>query len=90
MTCIHDNEVNNISECNLLNDILNPPKRTKILNGHYYFILHGRINSRKGKERFKKILILLEIGRSSTIVMGRKVEKYTQKKSCDAVAHSSW
>ena len=27
---IHDKEVNEISECNLLYDILNPPKRTKI------------------------------------------------------------
>ena len=32
MTCIHDNEVNNIAECNLLHDIINPPKRTKKLN----------------------------------------------------------
>ena len=30
MTCIHGNEVNKISECNLIHDILNPPKRTKI------------------------------------------------------------
>ena len=29
MTCIHDNEVNNIAECNLLHDTLNPSKRTK-------------------------------------------------------------
>ena len=30
ITCIHNNEVNNISECNLLHDIFNPPKRAKI------------------------------------------------------------
>ena len=29
MTRIHDIEVNKIAECNLLHDILNPPKRTK-------------------------------------------------------------
>ena len=30
--CIHDNEVNNISECNLLHDLINPLKHTKNLN----------------------------------------------------------
>ena len=29
MVCIHKNEVNKISECNLLHDILNPSKCTK-------------------------------------------------------------
>ena len=32
--CIHVNEVNKISECNLLHDILNPPKITKMFNKH--------------------------------------------------------
>ena len=31
MIYMHDNEVNNIAECNLLHDIINPPKRTKHL-----------------------------------------------------------
>ena len=30
MTRIHNNEVNNIAECNLLHDIINPPKLAKI------------------------------------------------------------
>ena len=30
MSCIHDNKVNNIAECNLLHDKLNTSKRTKI------------------------------------------------------------
>ena len=30
MIYIHDNEVNNISEYNLLHDIINPPKLVKI------------------------------------------------------------
>ena len=30
MTCIHENRVNILDECNLLHDILNSPKRTKI------------------------------------------------------------
>ena len=29
MTCIHGNEVNKTSECNLLHEILNPTKCTK-------------------------------------------------------------
>ena len=29
MTFIHDNKLNNISECYLLNDIINLPKHTK-------------------------------------------------------------
>ena len=54
MTRIHHNEVKNISECNLLHNIINPPKRAKKLNIHYYPILHGCMNTRKGKEKFKK------------------------------------
>ena len=30
MTSIHNNEVQNIYECNLLHDIIEPPKRAKI------------------------------------------------------------
>ena len=52
LTRIHDNEVNNISEYNLLHDIINPPKRVKCLNNHYSPILHGCMNIRKGKARF--------------------------------------
>ena len=53
MTYKQDNKVNDISECNLLHDKINPPKGTKILTGHYYPILHGCINTRKGKSKFK-------------------------------------
>ena len=34
MNSIHDNEVNNIAECNLLHDILNPSKQAKYTNSH--------------------------------------------------------
>ena len=47
MTRIHNNEDNNIAECNLLHDIINPSKRAKILNVQYSHILHGCINTRK-------------------------------------------
>ena len=30
MMRMHNNEVKNIAECNLLHDIINPPKRAKI------------------------------------------------------------
>ena len=48
MTRIHNNEANNIAECNLLHDIINPPKRAKILNSDYSHILHVCMNTRKG------------------------------------------
>ena len=71
MVFIHDKEVNKILEFNLLHDIINPPKRTKTLNIRYSIILHGCINTRKVKAKFKNFLILLGILCSSTIVMGR-------------------
>ena len=60
MTRIHDDEVNEISKCNLLNDIINPPKRTKILNSHNSPIIHGCINIIKGRANIKNFLILLD------------------------------
>ena len=73
MTRIHNNEVNNISECNLLHDIINTTKRSKQINSHYYYILHGCMNTRKDKAKFKKHCILLDSEFSSTIVMGSLV-----------------
>ena len=45
MNCIHENEVNKLAEINLLHDILNPSRRTKIKNYHYFPILHGCMNT---------------------------------------------
>ena len=53
MTRIHGKEVNKIDECNLLHDIINPPKRAKNLNRHYSPILHSCMNTRKCKAKFK-------------------------------------
>ena len=75
MTRIHDNEVNKISEWNLLHDIINPPKCTHNLNWHYSTILDEWMDTRKGKSKFKKLLILLDSGYIYTIVIGRRVEK---------------
>ena len=41
------------SECNLLHDIINPPRRAKDLNNHQSPILHGCMNTRKVREMFK-------------------------------------
>ena len=49
----HNNAVENIAEFNLLHDIINPPKHAKILNIHYWTILHGCMNNRKDKAKFK-------------------------------------
>ena len=50
---MHNNEVKNVVECNLLHEIINPPKCDNNLNGNYSPILHGFMNTRKGKAKFK-------------------------------------
>ena len=77
---MHDKEVNKIAESNLLHDIIKYFKRTKILYIHYSDILHGFMNNRKFTAKFKSFQILLESGCSSTIVMGRMVEKLKPEK----------
>ena len=80
MTRIHNNEVNNTSECNSLHEIINPPKCAKNLNSHYSPILHVCMNTRKGKAKFKNFCILLDSVCSYTIVMGRIIEKLSPEK----------
>ena len=80
MTCMHKKKVNKQAEWNLLHDILNPLKRTKIANIYNYPILHGYMNTQKGKAKIKKFLILLNIGCSSTIIMERLIPKKNPKK----------
>ena len=53
MNFIHYNKANNITECNLINDILNTSKLNKYINRHYYPILHGCMNTRGRKSKFK-------------------------------------
>ena len=50
---IHDKDINNIVEWNLLQCILNYSKLTKYINIHYYPIQYGCMNTRKGKAKFK-------------------------------------
>ena len=49
---MHDNKLNNIAEWNLLHDIFKLPKCTITLNSQYSPILHGCMNTRKGKAKF--------------------------------------
>ena len=51
--CIYDIKVINISKLNLLHDILNPSKCTKNINIHYSPILHGCMNTRRGKANLR-------------------------------------
>ena len=80
---IHDKEVNNISECNLLHDMINPHKRAKNINRYYSTIIHGCMNTRKNMEKFKNFWNILDSGFSSTIVMVSLVRKLRPQK--DAV-----
>ena len=75
MTRIYNNEVKNISECNLLHEIINPPKRAKKLTIHYSRIIHVCMNTKKGRAKFKNFRIILDSGCSSTVVMGMIVKK---------------
>ena len=69
INCIHNNEVNNIAECNLPYFISSYYKRTKNINRHYLPILHRCMNTCRRKYKCKSFCILLDSGCSSTIVM---------------------
>ena len=73
LNLINDNKVKNKSEWNLLHDILNPSKLTKNINIHYSPIMHGCMNSRKGKAKFQNFWIWLYSGCSYTIVIRRLI-----------------
>ena len=60
--------------------MINTPKRNKILNIHYSLILHGCINIRNSKDKFKNFQILLGSGCISTILTRRLVEKLHPEK----------
>ena len=53
MTCIQRNKLNQLARCKLPHDILNPSKRTKILNSPYSCILNGCMNTERGRSKFK-------------------------------------
>ena len=80
MIYIYDNEVNNVAEFNLLHDIINPPKRAKNVNIHYSPIIHGYLNIKNGRAKFKNFRIILDIVCSSTILIRRLVDKLDPEK----------
>ena len=80
MNHIHENEVNNISECNLLHGVLDPSKLTKNINIYHSPILRVCMNTCRGKAKFKNFRILLVSGFSSTIVMRSLLDKLKAKK----------
>ena len=67
MIYIYGNEVNNISEFNLIHDIIHPTKCAKNINIHYSPILHGCMNTRKGRAKFKNYPSYQNHGTTSTI-----------------------
>ena len=77
ITCKHKKKVNNIAECNVLYGMINPSKRTKLLNSHYSPILIGCMNTRKGKSRFNNFQILLDSRCSSIIIIGKLIKNHS-------------
>ena len=61
MNSIHDDKVNHTYESHSLHDILNPSRRTKDMNSHYSPVIHGFVNTHKGRARFNNFRILLDI-----------------------------
>ena len=59
--------------------MINPSKHTKNRNSNYSLILNVCINTRKVKAKFNNFQILLYIGYSSTVVMGRPIIKLKPK-----------
>ena len=53
MEIIHENDINDISECSLIYDILNISKCKE--KSHYSPILHGCMNARRGREKCKNM-----------------------------------
>ena len=74
MTFIHNKEVNNIAEYNLLHDNLIHFLNAKKFNIHYSPNIHGFMNTRKGKAKFKNYQIILDSGCSSMVLIVRMVE----------------
>ena len=63
-----------------------PKKYAKPKTSNYSPILQGCMNTRSGREKFENFRILLDIGKSSTIVMG----KLTQNLKSKETAENNW
>ena len=51
MKSIHDNDVNDISEYNLIYDTLNHNKHNKNMNSNHSHIIHRCMNTHRGKAK---------------------------------------
>ena len=71
MENIHNNDINNISEFNLLHDILNNSKRTRNTNSKYYPILHVCMNTCRGMTNNRYFPILLDSEFSYMVLIRR-------------------
>ena len=71
MNLIDNKDVDNISEYNLPQYILNYSKYTKNTNTYKYSIIHACINTLSGRGEIKNFQILIESGYSSTILIKR-------------------
>ena len=80
MNIIHDDKVNNISRWKLLYGILNYFKSTKNINVHYSPILHGCMDTRRGKANLKNFRTLLGSGCSYNILRRGLINKLKTKK----------
>ena len=56
------NKIDKEIESNLLNGILRPAKRAKIINSHYSPILHECMNTRNGRVNFNNFRFVLNSG----------------------------
>ena len=79
MNRIHDKKLNNIAQCDLLHNIINPYKHAKSINNHYSSILHECMSTCRGVSNFKNFRILLDSGCISTILMRRLITKLKTK-----------
>ena len=61
MMRIHNNEVKNTAEWNLLHDIINLNKCANIFNSHCSPFIHVCMNTRKGKSKFKTFASYLKV-----------------------------
>ena len=53
MNHIHNGNVDNIAQCNILHDILSPSEGIKYMNTQYSPIIHGKMNTRWGRSKYK-------------------------------------
>ena len=63
------NEVDKEIECDLLTRILGPTKNEKNIDSNYSITLHGCMNTRNRRKKFKNFRILLDIGCTYFIIM---------------------